>query len=369
MLDHKENLHAGAVNLLTRCGGLSAGDSVLIVREPPGLGYYRECIVDGLTQAAASLGIRATVVQAPFTETATAPDEALVTAMRAADLTVFLARLGDQLRFQDLPGAIRAIVCYALDGIMLGSGFGRLDHAAMVQLRDRIDNAMGQARSITVTCPAGTDFTGHVAPIDAKPKDTNTIRFPLSVHSPVPAMNFSGRIAQRGFLVGTGSRFYQPYACALEDVLFVEIDGNRITGFSGSTSDVARARAHYRGIGERYGIDPYFVHSWHCGIHPGCAFRDPARDSFERWSGSAFGNPRLLHVHTCGAYAPGEISLNILDPTVTVDGIALWQAGRLVPEAIPGATEILDRHPELRAAYDAPAQDCGLGPAGALSFV
>ncbi len=69
---------------------------------------------------------------------------------------------------------------------------------------------------------------------------------------------------------------------------------------------MARAEAQYAHVAGLYGIDGGIVHSWHAGIHPGCAFAGSAHDSYERWSGSAFGNPRLLHFHTCGAYAPGR---------------------------------------------------------------
>ena len=196
----------------------------------------------------------------------------------------------------------------------------------------------------------------------------NVTRFPKSVFSPLCASGFSGKVVQAGFLVGTGSQYYQPYAIELNAPLTVQIQGNHIAGFEGSAEDIGVAKAHYTRVANRFGIDPYFVHSWHAGIHPGCEFRNPASASFERWTGGAFGNPRLVHVHTCGAYAPGEISLNVLDPTIQIDGALVWENGQLYPERIAGGAKILDTYPDLRAAFEAPAQDCGLGPSGALSF-
>ena len=119
-------------------------------------------------------------------------------------------------------------------------------------------------------------------------------------------------------------------------------------------------------MAETFGIDPHVMHSWHPGIHPGCAYHAPARDNLERWAGAAFGNPRLLHFHTCGDYAPGEISLNVLDPTVTVDGVAVWDEGAFRPELVPGGAEILARYPCVRAAFEAPVREVGLGPSGRL---
>ena len=129
-----------------------------------------------------------------------------------------------------------------------------------------------------------------------------------------------------------------------------------------------RARRHFDHVAELCGIEPMFVHSWHAGIHPGCAFDGAASDSFERWSGSAFGNPRLLHFHTCGQEPPGQISLNILDPTLEIDGTPLWQAGRLHPERLADSPGILAAYPEIAAAYRDPVTACGAGPDGQLSF-
>ena len=104
----------------------------------------------------------------------------------------------------------------------------------------------------------------------------------------------------------------------------IEFSGNKITGFQGDAADVTAAKNHYRFVANKYGIDPFYIHSWHAGIHPSCSFNEPASRSFERWSGAAFGNPRLLHFHSCGKYPPGEISLNIVDPTISVDGEIIW---------------------------------------------
>ncbi len=368
MLDTETDVAAGARNLLIRCGGLSAGEKVLIVREPLGLGFYGECVIAGLETAAANLGLVPALREEPFVPEAAVPSSALIAAMEDADLTVFLARLGDQNRFQSWPAKFRALVCYALDAPMLGSAFGRLDHRAMVKLRDCIDVALATAEEISITCPAGTDLRGTISASGPKPADTNTVRFPLSVHTPVPAAKFSGHVVQVGFLVGTGSQFYKPYAMALQQPISVKIEGNRIVDIEGDSRDVSNARDHYTRIANRFGIEGTFVHSWHAGIHPGCAYKAPASASFERWSSGAFGNPRLLHFHTCGAYAPGEISLNVLDPTIRLDGVPVWEEGRLYPERVAGGAEILAANPDIKAAFDAPSQECGAAASGELSY-
>ncbi|MFY8099292.1 MAG: hypothetical protein ACOVOA_04960, partial [Allorhizobium sp.] len=117
-------------------------------------------------------------------------------------------------------------------------------------------------------------------------------------------------------------------------------------------------------VSNLFGIDGGFVHSWHAGIHPGCVYPERAEASYERWSGSAFGNPRLLHFHTCGAYAPGEICWNVVDPTIRVDGVAIWENGVININAVRGAPDILAAYPEVGELFDNPAREIGIGEIG-----
>ena len=273
---------------------------------------------------------------------------------------LFLARLGDQLRFQSMPPGARPIVSYALDTEMLASPFGTAPYQAFVALKAAIDTLLAEAREIRVTCPLGTDFKGRLDPAAATTADVTVRRFPLSVFTPLDASGFAGRVAVARFLVGTGSQYYRPYHLPLESTLFVELEGNRLVSWGGPASVVAKARRHYEFVAGQFDIDANFVHSWHAGIHPGCAYRMPAAKNYERWSGGAFGNPRLLHFHTCGAYAPGEICWNIVDPTITIDGRIIWKHGRIAADELPAMREILQRFPEVGALFRQPAQDIGL---------
>jgi hypothetical protein len=194
----------------------------------------------------------------------------------------------------------------------------------------------------------------------AKRGDVTVKRFPMSVFAPVPAAGFTGRAALAGFLMGTGSRYYQPYGRALQAALFACFDRGRLTHFEGRPDDVALATAHYLDIAGRFDLDAGAVHSWHAGIHPGCAHTLPVHSDYQKWSGAAFGNPRILHFHTCGAEPPGEISWNIIDPTVWIDGVAVWQDGRLHPDRVPGGAEILARFPCVAASFANPALEIGV---------
>lgn len=93
---------------------------------------------------------------------------------------------------------------------------------------------------------------------------------------------------------------------------------------------------------------------------PACQFDSKAEADILRWSGSAFGNPRLLHFHTCGEYAPGEISWNIVDPTICLDDVPVWENGQLYPDRIPACEDILTAHPNLAAIFASPSRNIGL---------
>ena len=359
-------LRAGLENLLLTCGGLQPGDRLLILQEEPDSIYYDRTLPGTVADCARDLGIETTLAVAPFDPLGGDVTADLLAAMKAANRTLFLSRSGDQIRFCADMGDIRPIMSYVLEIEMLATGFGWANYQGFVELKDAVNAVLAGARRIRVTCPLGTDFSGPGAVFPKEGADVTVDRFPMLVHAPVPAKGFSGVVMQDGFLVGTGSKFYAPYDCLLSEPIAVHFKDDALLDITGRPDDVMRAKAHYARVGDMFGLRPFSVHSWHAGIHPGCASPQPAAANFERWGGSAFGNPRLLHFHTCGHYAPGEISLNVLDPTITVDGVEVWSEGRLNPAALPGGDRILEQYPCIKMVFDAPRQDVGQGANGRL---
>lgn len=357
--DHAAMLDLGARNLLLGCAQALPGDALLIVRENPGLGFYGHGLAEAVAGTAVALGLSVRTATVPFLEQIDVLPAELLPDMARAEHVLFLARLGDQLRFQAMPKGPRPIVSYVLDTGMLASPLGTCAYAGFVALKLAIDRMFAAAGDIRLTCERGTDLRGRVEAASAG-GDVSVRRFPMTVFSPIDTRHFAGIVAVAHCLAGTGARYYQPYGLALPATVFAVVDGNRITGWQGEPAEVAVVEAHYRHVAGCFGIDPDHVHSWHAGIHPGCAYPQPAHENFERWSGGAFGNPRLLHFHTCGAYAPGEICWNILDPTIAVDGLAIWECGVIRTDRIPGAAEILADCPDIARAFAQPARAVGL---------
>ena len=350
----------GAKNMLVNCAKARCGERVLIAYEPAEYGYFDADVLKTVVHMANDLGLIVKTVNVGFDPHATRLPPALRSQMDRADVVIFLARLGDQLRFCDMPKDKRIVVSFALDSGLLGSGFGTTSHGAMVALKDLITVTLAGARRAQVTCPNGTDVVGTPDMPLTGVGDTTVLRFPMSVFKPVPAHSFSGRVALCGFLTGTGSQYYDDYTMEFDGRVLAHLDKGRLIGFEGSARDVAAANAHYDRIAVDLGIDRNCVHSWHAGIHPGCGYLKDARDNYERWSGSAFGNPRILHFHTCGTYAPGEISWNVLDPTILIDGVPVWESGVFHPARLVGGQAVLDQYPDAASIFARPDSHVGL---------
>ena len=105
--------HGGARNLLVNCAGVKAGEQVLIVREDPALGYYDAAAPACVAKEAEALGCRTTeYVNANLLDGPEDLPESLAAAMTGADHTLFFDRMGDQLRFLDVPGGGTKTMCF-----------------------------------------------------------------------------------------------------------------------------------------------------------------------------------------------------------------------------------------------------------------
>lgn len=349
----------GAQNLLLNCANAKAGDRLLIAYESADHGYYDAKSIDVVATAARGLGLVVDMMDVGFDAHAAALKPSLLARLEAADAILFMARLGDQLRFSDMPKGKTIIVSFALAEDLFGSGFGTADHRAFLALKGAANQLFQQGAKVRISCPLGTDLRGALDAAVSSEADTTVLRFPMSVFTPVPARGFSGRAALT-FLTGTGSRYYDDYTIEFDAPVFARLTDGMLTGFEGAAKDVARANAQYDRVAAQFGIDRNFVHSWHAGIHPGCGYYWDMRENFERWGGAAFGNPRILHFHTCGAYAPGEISWNIIDPTITVDGAAIWDHGTLMADRLPGGGDILAQYPDVASLFANPDRAIGM---------
>lgn len=360
-----DNIRDGIDNLLFNCIGAKAGDSLAIVTEEGADSYYSATLDGVIAARARERSLHVSFVVAPVLEEVSSFPDDIQRAFEAADHTLFLARLGDQLRFSEINGSGNPIMCYALDEPSFGTSFGSAHYQFFVGLKSLINEAMFGNKEIVIRCASGTKLTGMSPdmPVDDDTGDVTVRRFPLTVFRPIPGSSFSGRIALTRWLCASGSRLYEPSSVMIDGVVFALIDNGRIVDFEGEQKEVDKVRGHYDFVAEKYDIDGDVIHSWHAGFHPHNGYFGLATDNLSRWSGSAFGNPRYLHLHTCGAYAPGEICMSVFDPTVTVDGADMWRDGRLVFAETRAVKKLLSRYPGMQEIFDHPVMDYGLGEA------
>lgn len=360
MNNTKLELSAGCQNMLLNCARLKAGEKVLIVHEDPSLGWYDVEMPDAVCRVAKELGMLPTLLQVASPDTES--DERRIDQASAVhDAVIYLARFGDMDRFGDGADGKTRVMSYARDAGMLASSYGTTQYEAFLDLKQAVDEVLLDAHRIQVTCPLGTEFIGHLkAPRRDNGTDVTVRRFPMGVPQPVLAAQFSGRIAIARYLTPTGSRPYEPAALVIEKPVFAHVEAGRIIEFQGAPDIVKRIRMHYRLVSEKYGIDPDAVHSWHAGIHPGCAYESDADRDPDHWSNTVFQNPRFLHFHTCGAYPPGEICWMVLDHTVAVDGKNLWENGRLCVNSFAGLRACLEKWPVLVDLFALPSDRVGV---------
>lgn len=342
----------GADNLIDSCLGRIDGKIIGLVAERPELGWYDAAIADVLEARIAEKGgiCRRLASNGPANET----DPRINDLEAKVDALVFLCRSGDQGRFERKAEAKPVVMCYARNAAMLASQFGVIPHDDMVRLKKVIDRLCIDADQIEVTCPLGTHLVGSVSvpPHEQEGvQDVGIKRFPMSVPQPLSCAGFGGEVVVRGNLTTTGSRVYEPAVLSLDDAITVTLDGHIMTSIEGSGADQERFHHHYHHVAETFGLEPFFVHSFHAGIHPGLAAGMIAASDADYWANTVFGSPHYLHFHTCGVTPPGEICWMIAEPTIRLDGVALWRQGMLQPMAFDDLATELEKSPMLHEAF------------------
>jgi len=359
-------LNRGLSNMLEDAIQVQPGVKVLVAYEHASLGWYDGELKDRVIEYCRdTLGVEVDSVEVGLpANTPSTPLEERLQA-QSFDWVIFLARLGDQGRFDEDHDGPRKLMVYTRRVSQLESTFGTVSQAAMLSLKSVVDGLIARAKTTTITCPYGTELTsGHNAEVSQSDpsegqgasgasKDVTVVRFPAAVSTPVSAKAFSGQVVLRYGLTSTGSRVYDPPNLPIAEPVTAHVVNGRINRFEGRDQDVQGVREHYERVASRFGIEPMIVDSWHQGLHPGTdASLDPA-DDLCLWGETLFTSPQYLHFHTCGEYPPGEICWMVEFPTLTLDGRKLYEDGRIRVDAFEEFRPCFDQHPELRGLFGA----------------
>jgi hypothetical protein len=330
----------GADNLLINCAHIDLGTKVLFVNESGRDAVSRET-VGYIESRARGLGADVTSIWAPPVAGPEAIPDAILDAIKAADISIFNHTLGAMLRIRPVPGGGTGILNYATTDELLTSEWVHVPYELWQQVVKSVAGEFGHAHEWRITCPNGTDISGEVPAAERAAPAASTgfslHTFPIGTHRPTSAKTANGRLAIRWLVssqnhdVGEGLH--------LEGFVIGKVKDGRFTGFDGSRAEVARVENYLKGIGDRYGQDPYIVNSWHGGINPQAFTPRRDVDDLGHWQMLVHNNPRSLHFHVIGDDVPGELSLPIIDHTVIIDGEAYWEKGRFALLDRPAARE------------------------------
>ncbi len=351
----EEAMRAGARNLLLGCAGVETGDHVLLVREDARHGYYHDDAADFVADEATALGARVHSLRTPRIDGPEHFPSLIAGAMEGADHTIFFSRIGDQLRFDALPGPGTKTMTYAVDGGYLGSGFCTVPHGLMVELLDLFHAALDGFREWRVTSANGTDASGQCAasPVKQSRATEFTLRlFPVMIFRPISCASMTGRVVLDRWIASTNTHIHDPHAVILSGPVAMVVEGGRIAAFEGARSAVGEARGFYDRGSSKLGLDADVIHSWHTGINPQTFYPYPPEENLTKWANMVFGSPRYTHFHTCGDYAPGEISWPLIDATVSFDGEDYWRDGRFLFLDRPEVRALLDKYPGAARAFE-----------------
>lgn len=342
--DH-DAIAAGARNLLVTGARVRHGGRLLIVTEPPGTGRYQDNLADPLVAEAERLGAQPKVLVLPLTAGPEDLPPPLQEALDQADHTVFLHRIGDQLRFRPVAGGGTKVISYALDEDYLAESFGRTPVAVFDEVMERILQVLRRAKRYTIVCANGSRAVMRVARarrISVTPFSIGN--FPTMIIPPISAEKLSGRLVLTHALTSTGIHDYPQSDLPLPTPITFHVDNGRVVDISGKAVLAATVDAHLTRVAKLfYGGDRGALFGWHTGINSTTFFRGDARTDADRWSNVAFGSPRYTHFHFCGT-EPGEVSGAIFDATIAFDDQVVWKDGRLALFSEAEINDIAKRH-------------------------
>ena len=344
-----KNLSKAAHNLLIDCAGLTQSDSLLIVREQESLGWYKNDISEYILKSAEKIGINASLHEVGPPEISQSKD--FFEKLNQFNCVIFFARLGDQNRFEEKGFTTKRVMSYVRDCNSLASIFGTLDYNLNILVKDEIDKLIQDSNKVKISCPLGTNLTGDIILDNSATKEVSVLRFPILVTKPVAARSFSGQVVLNNYLTSTGSRVYKPNFIKIKSEATILIENGKITDILGNPEDVNNIYSHYNFVSQKFSIDKNAVHSWHPGIHPGTEDNNFYRHDPDKWSNTVFGQPKYLHFHTCGNYAPGEICWMIPNHTILIDAKPLWKNGKLMLKDFEQTKNLLKKYPSLRKVF------------------
>lgn len=320
---------AGAVNLLCNCAGGKAGDTVLIVGESGSSPYFEPELVQDLAHVSEDLGMQPVCALAEPVASADDFPTRVTKLMNDSDVTVFLSRLGDQVRFLPVPTGGTIVMAYTLTRKHLASAFGTTNYAVTESLLNRLVAVMSAASRYRIQSRNGTDLRSDIRIHDARSDFVPfTLKlFPTMIFPPIGICGLSGTLVIEHFTTSTSTRAYDDSVLMLSTPIRVTVEDGRMVNVTGDPDMVRAFREQCERAARITGGDPFRLNSWHVGVNPFTFFDGDPFDDVERWGTVAFGSPRFTHFHAAGR-DPGDLAINLFDASIGFDEDWIWKDGR-----------------------------------------
>lgn len=256
-------------NLLGNALGVAPGEDVAVLVEPARERHYDPRLAPWLIAAIEARGAKARIVE-------TAPDadpddmpESVSLALTTVDHAIFLSRLGDRIRFKDLPGKASRTMCYVLDAADLEAPFARVPYGFQTDAHQAFLNAIAGSRKATLACPAGSalefDFAGGLDV--SRFANFTVLNFPVMIFPALSARAASGTLALTHALTSTYTHPYPDDVQPLDGTVELTIANGAIAAFGGAQgAHVEAFRARGRAF-RRRSADRRFLARGHKSRH------------------------------------------------------------------------------------------------------
>ncbi len=321
----------GAHNLLCNCAGGKAGDRVLVAGETGPDPYFEPELVQLIGEAAARLDMKPLCMLTEPPKSATDFPKEITEAMQDADVSIFLSRLGDRVRFVPIQSRGSKVMCYTLTRKHLSSAFGTMDFTVTEFVLERLVETISGASGYRIRTGDGTDLVGELSAGEGQCNliPFSLLVFPTMIFPPIRFRNLNGQLMISRFTLSSSTRAFEDSVLMVSSPVRVSVEDGLMTEFHGATEMVGAFRSQCERAAALTGGDPCRLNSWHTGINPNTFYdRDPYAD-LERWGTVAFGSPRYTHIHAAG-HEPGDISIQLIDASISFDGELLWKDGHFV---------------------------------------
>ena len=342
-------LRRGAQNLLCNCAGASEGDRVLLIGEADAEPYFEPELVEELGGLASELGMRPNCILAKCPDSADEFPADLGKAMRDSDVTVFLSRIGDRVRFDSTHAKGSRVMCYALTRGYMASGFGTADYKVTEAILERLMDRVSKATGYRIRTSDGTDLTAELM-IGSMQSDILPFAlklFPTMIFPPIRFRRLNGVLMIDHFTLSSSTRSYENSVLMISSPVRATVEDNVITACDGDPQVVRAFRNQCERAAAITGGEPFRLNSWHTGVNPNTFYDGNPLADLERWGTVAYGSPRYTHIHMAGS-DPGDLSVQIFDASIRFDGDWLWKEGRFVFLDLPEIREILQRSGQVQ---------------------